>query len=246
LTATTPRISLPNQMRRRRPLQLELPPPRTRGGARRGAGRPPSCERPGPPHVARSEHHRRHPAHVTLRADPGLPSLRSGRVFPALRAALAAASRDDFRLIQFSVQRDHLHLIVETEDAGALSRGMQALAVRCARAINRCAKRRGRVWAHRYHVRTLKSPTEVRRALVYVLMNIKKHDPIACDGIDPCSSALWFDGFVLDRTPPDSPPPLPAPRTWLAAHGWRRCGLIDPRERPRPEGARPLTARTAR
>jgi putative transposase len=180
-----------------------------------------------------------------LRADPGLPSLRSGRVFPALRAALAAASGGNFRLIQFSVQRDHLHLIVEADDAGALGRGMQALAVRCARAINRCAKRRGRVWAHRYHVRALESPTELRRALVYVLMNIKKHDPVACDGVDPCSSAPWFDGFVPDRAPPVccNPPPLPAPRTWLAAHGWRRCGLIDPREHP---GPRPPTARTAR
>jgi hypothetical protein len=87
----------------------------------------------------------------------------------------------------------------------------------------RVFKRRGRV-------------QKPRRALVYVLMNIKKHSQIPCEGVDPCSSALWFDGFVPDRPPISSrdPPPVQPPRTWLAAHGWRRRGLIDPREYPRP------------
>ena len=94
-------------------------------------------------------------------------------MFPALRRALAACSRPAFRLIQFSVQSNHLHLIVEADDTVALSRGLQGLAVRCARVINRCAPggdasgptaiTRGR-W---------QQPTEVRHALVYVLMNIK-------------------------------------------------------------------------
>jgi putative transposase len=136
------------------------------------------------------------------------------------------------------VQSNHLHLIVEAEDTVALSRGLQGLAVRCARVINRCASRRGRVWAHRYHARSMATPTEVRRALVYVLMNIKKHDPTRRHRIDPCSSAPWFDGFVTGPEPVAStdPPPVRRPSTWLAARGWRLRGLIDPREYPRSPG----------
>jgi putative transposase len=138
-------------------------------------------------------------------------------------------------LIQFSVQSNHLHLIVEAEDTFTLHRGLQGLAIRCARVINRCADRRGRVWAHRYHSRPMATPTEVRRALVYVLMNIKKHRPSSGGGIDACSSAPWFDGFTPGRAPitSRSPPPVQPPRTWLASLGWRRRGLIDPREYPR-------------
>jgi putative transposase len=156
-------------------------------------------------------------------------------VFPALRDALAACSRNGFRLIQFSVQSNHLHLIVETDDTLGLRRGLQGLAVRCARAINRCARRRGRVWAHRYHIRPMTTPTEVRRALVYVLMNIKKHSPSASNGVDACSSAPWFDGFAPKQPPSASryPPAVQPPRTWLLSQGWRRRGLIDPREHPR-------------
>jgi hypothetical protein len=81
----------------------------------------------------------------------------------------------------------------------------------------------------------MRTPSEVRHALVYVLMNIKQHSPDQCDGIDPCSSALWFDGFVPGRRPGSgrAPPPVRPPRTWLASRGWRRRGLIDPREYPR-------------
>lgn len=170
---------------------------------------------------------------MTLRADPGLLSLRSDRVFPALRAALAACSRRGFRLIQFSVQSDHLHLMVEADDTHALSRGLQGLAVRCARAVNRCARRRGRVWAHRYHARALGTPREVRRALVYVLLNFRKHLR-AAPGVDSRSSGPWFTGWRRQtRQPVSGPSPVAQPRTWPACLGWQRAGpSIDYAEAP--------------
>ena len=175
---------------------------------------------------------------MTLRADSALPSLRSERVFPAVRDALAACSRRGFRLIQFSVQSDHLHLIVEADDNVAFSRGLQGLAVRCARAVNRCARRRGRVWAHRYHGRALNTPREVRRALVYVLLNFRKHLR-AAPGVDSRSSGPWFEGWRDCRDRPLRPPslagpcPVARPHTWLAATGWRRAGpLISCAETP--------------
>jgi putative transposase len=207
----------------------------TWGGARDRAGRKPGTGRTATPHRARPPHRAYHPVHLTLRARTGLPSLRRPAVYRVVRECLSRASKSHFRVVQFSVQHDHLHLLVEAVDARALSSGARGLAVRTARQLNRHLGRDGSVWGDRYHTRAVTTPTEVRHALVYVLMNIKKHNPVACGGIDPCSSALWFDGFVPGRGPVPSrdPPPVRPARTWLASRGWRRRGLIDPREYPK-------------
>jgi len=152
-----------------RTLQLSLPAPRTWGGRRAGAGRKltPGC-RPSVPHRPRPTHTAAHPVHVTLRSGPAVRCLRSDRAFPAVRRALYVASRGNFRIIHFTVQDDHLHLIVEADDTRALSRGMRGLAIRVARAVNRALGRRGAVWGDRFHARALTTPRAVRNALVYV------------------------------------------------------------------------------
>ena len=215
---------------RQRPLQLELHP-RTWGGKRDGAGRKPSGRQVGVPHRARPPHDARHPVHVTLRACHGLPPLRTEQLFPAVRGGLARASRGGLRVLQFSVQRDHVHLLVEAVDVRVLSRGIQGLAIRIARAVNRVLRRRGRVWIDRFHARALRTPREVRNALVYVLQNWKKHARGAC-GLDWRSSAIWFCGWRTSIPLPRGTSPVVAPRTWLAAVGWRRLGLLHPDERP--------------
>ena len=159
-----------------RPLQLALPAPRTWGGHRPGAGRPPTPgRRPGVAHRPRPPHIASHPVHVTLRAGPSVRCLRAARVFPVVRAALALASGAAFRVLHFSVQDDHVHLIVEADVARAFARGLRGLAIRIARAVNRALSRRGTVWGDRYHARALTTPRAVRHALVYVLMNRHKH-----------------------------------------------------------------------
>lgn len=204
------------------------------GGARPGAGR-----KPGPirmvPHRARPGHRAAHPVHITLRARAGLPSFRESAIFGALRDAIAASAEstilgNSFRILHFSVQTNHLHLIVEATDEAALSRGMRGLGTRLARAIHGALKARGRVWAERYHGRALRNPREVRATLVYVLMNAKKHGA-RINGIDRFSSAPWFDGFV-GVTPSSAPSPTVAPKTALAATAWRKLGLIRLDERP--------------
>ena len=152
--------------------QLFLPVPATWGGCRAGAGRKRKPgRRPGVPHRRRPGHVPAHPVHVTLRAVEALRCLRSDRVFPGIRRALAASSRASFRVLQFSVQNDHVHLIVEADRGKALSSGLRGLAIRLARAVNRVLHRRGPVWGDRYHARALSTPRAVRHALVYVLMN---------------------------------------------------------------------------
>lgn len=204
-----------------RPKQLLLPVPNTWGGRRQGAGR-----KPGPRtvvlHRTRPVHDPKHPAHVTLRIRRGLPNLRLARLFPAVRDALRRASREHFRLVHFSVQRDHLHLLVEADSRERLIRGIQGLEVRVARAVNRVLARRGRVFADRYHARALPTPREVRNALVYVVRNFIKHEPGA-RGADPCASA--------------ADTPLVSARTWLLRLGWRKWGAIAPHDAPRARRA---------
>jgi REP-associated tyrosine transposase len=217
-------------------------PAATWGGKRPGAGRKPSHVRPAVPHRSRPNHLARHPAHVTLRAGIGL--LRRSRVFAQIRRALAASSRDTFRLLHFSVQTNHVHLIVEANDKLALSSGVRGIAIRVARSVNHTVARTGRLWTDRYDARALRTPREVRNALVYVLLNRRKHWP-ASRGLDPCSSAAWFDGWKVPirhrregrcrRAGCDPPAPVPvaAARTWLARVGWRRHGLLRGNDRPK-------------
>ena len=214
--------------RRKRALQLELRA-RTWGGKREGAGRPKTGKNV--PHRVRPQHKKDHPVHVTLCAR--VSTLRDFPVFESVAEALAKGSKSFFRVCEYSVQRNHIHLIIEAEDTDSLSRGVQGLVARIAKAVNRAMHRRGAVFADHYYAHELGKPTEVRNALVYVLNNWKKHLPGANRGVDGCSSGKWFTGWA-DR-PPDAPPPLPAATQWLLTVGWRLRGLIETRETPRAQ-----------
>src|SRR5512142_3460353 len=159
---------------RRRQLGLPLGAPRTWGGARKGAGRKPRG-RPSMPHATRPRIDPRYPVQVTIRATPGLPSLRSPRMFGALRRAIARASVDRFRVIHFSFEQDHGHFIVEGDEARRARGGMHGLAIRLAPAVNRALARKGQVVGDRYHARALIPPRQMRTSMVYVLLNFRKH-----------------------------------------------------------------------
>jgi putative transposase len=228
----------------RRAKQLEFVI-RQHGGRRDGAGRKAAGRRPNVPHRPRAPHARHAPVHVTLRTATLPASLRVPSVFAVVRTALGKASRDAFRVIAFSVQRNHLHLVVEAEAGTALSRGVQGLAIRIARAVNRVLGRRGRVWGERFHARDLRTPREVRNALVYVLQNHRKHGDAGAR-FDACSSARWFEGWKVRLRGPWSSAPVVTARTWLGRWGWRRHGLLDPQERPSgPRYGRPHQAESA-
>ena len=162
-----------------RTLQLSLPQPRTWGGRRAGAGRKRTADRrPGVPHRTRPVHVPTHPVHVTLRSTSAVRCLRSARAFPAVRRALAVASHAGFRILHFSVQDDHLHLIVEADDRRALGRGLRGLAIRVARAVNRALGRRGRVWDERYHARALTTPRAMRHCSPETLRGRTRTGPL--------------------------------------------------------------------
>jgi len=259
--------------------QLDLPLESAlgHGGRRAGAGRKPQPGGRRMPHQARPPHAARHPVHVTLRS--AHRSLRSRYVFPTVRdairdvnrgsfrerrlvrsrrvpggpapsiGAVSTSGRKDFRVVHFTVQQDHLHLLVEARDGRALSNGVRALAVTLARRLNQLVFRRGRVFADRWHGRALTTPRAVRHALVYVLGNFRKHAPLAPELLDVFSSAPYFDGFAefagcapIARNPSLVPRALAPPAadaipiapatTWLLAVGWLRHGALSVREKP--------------
>ncbi len=220
-------------------LQPDLPFHRdTRGGRRLGAGRKPG-PKPAVRHRSRPEFSGRFPCHVTLKVLPGLPSLRRLEVARGvMRSFAAGAERGAFRLVEFSIQADHLHAIVEAEGREALGRGMKSLAARFARAVSRALGRTGAVLRERYHRHVLRTAREVSNALGYVLTNARRHAaklgralPRAVR-IDPASSGAWFEGWRPGIPKPEAPgpPPVARARTWLARVGWRHYGLLDPAE----------------
>ena len=148
----------------------------TRGGARKGAGRPRVHKEERLRHIRRPVLKSRFPVMVTWRMREGVWNLRSRRCFTALRRAFwGGANRFGFRLIHYSVQGNHMHLLVEAQDEKVLARGMCGLGVRIAKGLNRVMERHGKVLDERYHARILRTPTEVVHARKYLLDNAHNH-----------------------------------------------------------------------
>src|SRR6266851_67370 len=136
-----------------------------------------------------------------------------------------ARLRFGMRIVHYSIQGNHLHLIVEVDDTVSLSRGVQGLAVRIARRLNALIRRRGAVFVDRYHAHALRTRREVAHAVRYVLGNYRHHTreylPPRWD--DPYSSSRFL------RAAPKSDAPVMPPRTWLLRIGWRERDLWKPK-----------------
>ncbi len=183
---------------------------RTWGGKREGAGRKPTGKRAGVSHAPRARICRTTPVHVTLRMAPHVYNLRSRRSFRVIEQALFAASNHlGTKILEFSVQGNHVHLLAETRDDAALSRAMKGLSVGLARGLNKLMGKRGRVLGDRYHAHVLRTPTEVVRVREYIKRNYRKHAAERGHRLP--------DGFV---DPYSSSSPGMRRRLGLAAPGW--------------------------
>lgn len=214
--------------------QLSLARTAGHGGFRAGAGRKKmkKAGRRDVSHAARPKLTRHTPVHVTLRAVARRPSLRTPLVRAMFKELVRELNGEAFQIVVFSIQRDHVHLICEAVDARALSVAMRRLTIRSSLRLNALfARAAGRNWDGGYHRHDLTTPLEVRNALVYVLMNWRKHGEAIADELDPYSSATELDAWVDGR--PATREVCGAPRSWLLATGWRRHGLLSPAEAPR-------------
>jgi REP element-mobilizing transposase RayT len=177
-----------------------------------------------------------------LKLKHGLPRLRGRKPFNAIAAAFRKyAKGNGFRLVHFSVQHDHLHLMVEADGKAMLSRGMQKLVISISRRLNLLwgdGKRwLGRLFRERYHAHVLKTLSEVRHAWIYLLHNGAKHKETAPGVCDPYSSAAHFDGYAssprMKGAPLADASMLAKAASWLLTVGWRKRGLIRPDESPK-------------
>jgi len=264
--------------KRKRHKQLALPKldknGQRRGGPRAGAGRKPKDgvmrTRRAEPHKVRTRGKPRFPRHAVLRVVPVIGNLRKRHLYAALRmATIAVAMRelhaDDvngaFRIVHISIQATHIHLLVEADNKLAMSRGMQSFMISAAKQINRAysekmklaVRRRGRVFADRYHQEIIETPTQARHALSYVLNNWRKHREDRRRGtetwsVDPYSTGWHFTGW-RERADCDvhwrrretyDPLVVYFPKTWLLCEGWRKAGTISFDEVP---SARPSSPR---
>jgi REP element-mobilizing transposase RayT len=188
---------------------------------------------------------RKTPVHVTLRMVEGIPVLRRMKPVKYIRRCIQLAHKEAFRVVEFSVQTNHLHLIVEAEDARALSRGMQGLKVRLARRLNALFGRRGTPFTERYHARPITSPRQARQCLRYVLCNVRKHAAehgrtLARNWVDPFSSAPTFGGWACATVTNHgaTPPGITRPAEFYVLRvGWQRHGPLDPNAIPGTDAA---------
>jgi REP element-mobilizing transposase RayT len=223
-----------------------------RGGKRKGAGRKArNPARPSERHLRRPDVDPTKPLHITLRVVEAVGYLRKPRLFAAIRVALFVTSRrEDFRIVHFSIQGNHLHLIVEAHSREALWKGMKGFQISAARRINAELVKRtgeprmGAVFADRYHARPITCVAQVRHALRYVLNNWRHHNTrgetlvgLFDNKLDPYSSAVFFPGWKERTVPLYIPPGYEAPRvvspqTWLLREGWKRARPISVWEAP--------------
>jgi len=196
--------------------QLSLPIQRkpkatpTWGGKRRHAGAKRRLSHVELKHRSREAFGKSAPLHVTLRKAAGVYNLRSRRSANAIKLAIfGGADRFGVRVVQLSVQGNHIHLLVEAPNHMALGQAMKGLGVRIARRMNAMMGRHGQVIGDRYHARRLQTPTEVRTVMHYIRHN-HQHHGYGRAAVDEFSSDVEFASVVA-----------PA-RLWLVTTGWRR------------------------
>ncbi len=218
----------------------------THGGRREGAGRKRMKYRLDAPHRSRESFAQVTPVHVTMRGQRHISALRIDELYRVI-ARVLECYRDErwdggaFRVIHFSIQDNHLHLISEAASDRALRRGMRSFTINAARAVNEVFGSTGRVW-FRYHSTVIKSRRYARNAIAYVLGNWRRHHRDIANGqlvnaiIDRFSSAISFPGWTRRFKVPAWYRPLPVspPTTELLRTGWAYAGRLCPYQSPGP------------
>lgn len=156
----------------------------SRGGRRPGSGRK-RLHSKGVAHRVREKVSHRTPLHINFKYKT---LIRNKLCLKLLKRAIMNARSHGLRIVHFSLQSNHVHLIIETENNSILSKGMRSLTVTFAKGI-----KKGKVQLERYHLHVLRSIAEAKNATRYVLFNKQKHEKGTYSKIDEYSSILMLD-----------------------------------------------------
>ncbi|MFA6236406.1 MAG: transposase [Bacteriovorax sp.] len=159
----------------------------------KNAGRPTIHDK-GIRHIRREEITRPRPLHLTIkliRAD-----IQNKTILKALRHAILRSRLQGLKIIHYSLEHDHIHLYAESENNNILAKAMKALGVSLVKKINKHFNSRGTCYKTRYHLRILRSASEVKNVINYILRNGIKHKRTKFI-IDKYNSALVLHDFRL-------------------------------------------------
>lgn len=161
----------------------------------KGAGRPALVDK-GIRHTTREVIKKKTALHLTIKVRPNKADIKSKAVLKALHHAIKRARLKKLKIIHYTLEYNHLHLLVETSGNQALHSGMQALGISLSKAINRIKFCSGGVYKHRYHLRVITSLRDYKNVLNYILNNGVKHkrtssvlDPYNSKVVDQMNSA---------------------------------------------------------
>ncbi len=223
-------------------IQLEFKKVKGWGGRRKGAGRKNLSGTVA--HGAREKVDFKKPLHITIRLAPGLSGLRTKHMHEQFTAALLKAKAKGLRVLHYSIQGNHLHLLVECADNQALAAGMNSFGTSFAKAVRKKLGGKGKVFAGRYHLRVLQNPTQMKNTLAYVLLNQAKHENLIPYN-DKFSSSQHFNewkallgrnvGPILQewrKNKKPLPEYLSKPKSWLASKGWLAASATDGKRQP--------------
>lgn len=113
--------------------------------------------------------------HLTLKIKKEKSSLKNKFILKTLQNSIKKARLLGLKVLQYTLEYDHVHLLVEASNNISLGKGMQSLGISFSKGINKIKGQKGSVFKTRYHFRKLKTPQEIKNALSYILGNGIKH-----------------------------------------------------------------------
>ena len=161
----------------------------TRGGRRSGSGRKRKQSK-GVAHRTRERVSLKTPLHINFKFKTWI---RNKSCLKLLKKAILNSRKQGLRIVHFSLQSNHVHLIVEAESNQILESGMRSLTVTFAKGLSR-----GKVQIERYHLHVLKSVSETKNAVLYVLFNKQKHEKGTYSVVDEYTSLFGMEAFIKE------------------------------------------------
>lgn len=160
------------------------------------AGRPAIHDK-GIRHTVRPRIHKTTMLHLTIKVRENKADIKNKRILKLLHHAIKRARLQRLKVLHYTLEYNHVHLLVEATNNQILHKGMQAFGITFSKWINRLKLRKGTVYKHRYHFHALRSTRERKNALNYIFTNGVKHGRTR-SRIDPYNSFVGLHLISAD------------------------------------------------